>query len=552
MGRTYAKKIEARTERLKTLPQSERNLKSALIKKKEGRILDSAEKHALKMSSEHGEMLRLWEILRSTADEEEDKVHTASEKKSAYEHKYPTVDKLVQLMEPKIATLLKTPTGSRVLQSMIKYGSAAHVSKVMKWLSQDFSLYATDAYAHFVVMSLIRHAPHDTFRSLLASLVPNVAQLITHKFGIETLHSAYSSKWCALLDKQLLLLAIFKENVSVMKRWEGYPVLEDVLHKNATLRKRLLSRLFDLSDKLVSQKDSVQFPFVQRLVHAYVVEGTKDEVSELCDTLRPHLPAIATSKEGAPLASLAFALTEPKKRKEILHGFQEKLGEISTSKYGAPVIARLFDLLYDPQILTKYLVSDMVKHIGQIINSPYGYLIFMHLLTPEDERKKKFLLANWWEHNLYALGNKEWNHHTWLTPAFEVEVVEICSKPATASHLVALPPIVEGFLAYIGDEANKAKANRHHVFLLAREILHVTETQPPYRAALNLSAEKQATLQALAGQKEDEEVEESSKSPKKSKPVKTLKRPRSAEASDGRKASEKKNKTVLKKNKKTN
>ncbi|EPY34150.1 pumilio like proteiny domain family member 6 [Strigomonas culicis] len=488
-------------------------------------------------------MLRLWEVLRATAEDDEEKVHTASEKKSAYAHKYPTVEKLLQLMEPKIATLLKTPTGSRVLQSMIKYGSAAHVSKVMKWLSQDFSLYATDAYAHFVVMSLIRHAPHDTFKSLLASLIPNVAQLITHKFGIETLHSAYSSKWCSLLDKQLLLLAIFKENVSVMKRWEGYPVLEDVLRKNASLRKRLLSRLFDLSDKLVSQKDSVQFPFVQRLVHAYVVEGTKDEVSELCDTLRPHLPAIATSKEGAPLASLAFSLTEPKKRKEILRGFQEKLGEITTSKYGAPVVARLFDLLYDPQILTKYLVSDMVKHIGQIINSPYGYLVFMHLLTPEDERKKKFLLPNWWEHNLYSLSNKEWNHHTWLTPSFEVEVVEICSKPAAASHLVALPLLVEGFLAHIANPANKEKANRHHVFLLAREILHVVEVQPLYRTALNLSAEKLATLQALAGQKEDETAP--SKSVQKTKPGKHVKRSRSADESDGQSFQKKKKKKTV-------
>ncbi|KAG8346646.1 hypothetical protein TRVL_02530 [Trypanosoma vivax] len=64
MVKTNAKKHQARAERLRGLPKSERLVKSALIKKKEGRVLDSAEKHALKMSSEYGEIMRLWEVLR--------------------------------------------------------------------------------------------------------------------------------------------------------------------------------------------------------------------------------------------------------------------------------------------------------------------------------------------------------------------------------------------------------------------------------------------------------------------------------------------------------
>ncbi|KAG5477113.1 hypothetical protein LSCM1_05455 [Leishmania martiniquensis] len=498
MGRTNVKRQEAREERLRKLPQSERLTKSALIKKKEGRVLDASEKHALKMSSEHGEILRLWEKLRTIEERTEEQAAAPASKKTAYEHKYPMVEKLIHLIEPKFANLVRTPSVSRVVQSMIKYGSGEQVGKILKWISKDFATYATDAYAHFVVCALVRHAPHEAYSKLMTQVVPSVPQLVTHKFGIGALHSVYSSRWCSPGDRSLLLLAVFKDNVAVMKRWPGYPDVEQVLKQNPSLQRRLLTRLFDLSDKLVSQKGAIGYPFVQRLVGAYVRCGTRDEVSELCDTLRPHMAAIAVTREGAPLASLAFSLTEPKRRKEVLSSFNAQLGELSTSKYAAPVIARLFDLLYDAQMLKKYVASDLAEHIGQVVNSPYGYQILMHLLTPHEERKWKFLLPNWHEHNLFSMENKEWNHHTWLTSTLGAETVEICSKSAITSHLAALPMLVKAFLQYATNEANSAKLNRHHAALIAREILHVMHHEPLYKAAIQLSAEEVQSLSKLA------------------------------------------------------
>jgi hypothetical protein len=68
MGKTQAKKTEARESRMKSLPRSERLAKMATIKKKEGRVLDASEKHALKMTTEYGEIMRLWEKLRTLSD----------------------------------------------------------------------------------------------------------------------------------------------------------------------------------------------------------------------------------------------------------------------------------------------------------------------------------------------------------------------------------------------------------------------------------------------------------------------------------------------------
>lgn len=515
MGRTNVKKAEARDARLRALPQSERLLKSAVIKKKEGRVLAASEKHALKMSSEHGDILRLWEKLRTMEDKDADgtAASPSSSKKTAYQHKYPTVEKLLHLIAPKFNTVVRTPSGSRVIQSMIKYGSSQQVEKLLKNVSKDFASSATDAYAHFVVSALIRHASHDVFRHLLSAVMAVVPQLVSHKFGIEVIHNTYSSRWCSPTDRDILLLAVFKENPAVMKRWAGYPNMEEVLTKNPSMQKRLLTRLFDLCDKLVSQKEAVGYPFVQRLTCAYIRHGTRHEVSELCDTLRPHIASLATTREGAPLASLAFSLTEPKRRKEVLHSFNATLGELVANKYAAPVVARLFDLMYDAQMLKKYVANDMVSHIGQVVGSPYGYLILIHLLTPRASRKTKLLLPNWEEHNLFSMENKQWNQHQWLTDDYATEVVEICSKSAVTSHLSVLPMIVDAFVNYIKDEANAEKINKHHAALIARELLHVADTEPLYQSALSLSPETRRLLGQMAPAsgkrpREEEEKEE--------------------------------------------
>lgn len=574
MGQTNKKKLEIRESRLKGLPQSERLLKSALIKKKEGRVLDASEKHALKMQSENGEILRLWEALRATttttSKSEEEGSSVAVKKSTAYEEKYPIVRQLIKLIEPKFETMVRTPTISRVLQSMVKYGSQDHMHTLAKWVTRDALECATGAYGHFVFMAVLRHANREAFHTIMAALLPVVPQLVHHKFGVQVLHSAYTSRWCTAEDRNLLLLSIFRDNAAVMRRWEGYPILEKVLAQNKSIQRRLLTRLFDLVDKLISQKEAIGFPFVQRLAYAFLLTGTRDEVSELCDTLRPHVAStISTTREGAPLASLAFSLTHPKKKKEILRDVHANLGELTTNKYSAPFIARLFDFLYDGQLLMKYLANDMVEHIEQVVNNEYGYRIFLHLLTPHKQRKERFLFSHWLtDHNLFSEQNADWNHHTWLTGEYEPEQVEVCSKPAMASHIQAAVPLVRAFLAYATAEKNASRVNRYHASLIAREILLVTESHPAYKVALALTPTEVMALKKLApaagGSKRErdendtkhkerqEEEEEGSREPpkkaaKKEKKVKKItkesklleKKASSAAASAGKKSSKK-------------
>lgn len=544
MGKTYTKKIEAREARLSKLPTSERLRLSATIKKKEGRVLDAAEKHALMMTTEYGECLKLWEVLRTVdvqgnlglsdaqekrakkrerlankpkignkktgsivtkfdnSDNESESESSASDddeqeqtqKKAGtsaknpeglrgverFAHKYPTIDRLMEIISPKFANFVRTPRISRVIQSMIKYGSPAHMEKLVEMLGKDFATYANDAFGHYVVIAMFKHAPHVLFRKLLAHLIKECPNMCKHAIGLRVIHTAYTSKLCSAADKNLMLLAVFKDGVAVMKNWKGYPEIDGILEQEKDQQKRLVGYLYSLVDKLVCQKDAYTYPFVQRLTLSFMKFGNKDDVIDMCDSLRPHLQnlLVAGGKDGALLANMTFALLEPKMRKEPLRLFSQSFLENATGKFSAPVMARLFDIVYDAQLLNKFVAEPLVANLPAIVASPYGYLILIHLFTPSLVLKDRLWTPAWNEYNLYSRENKKWNTHSWLDAEFKEETVEICPRPAEQTHVAVMRPVVE---ALVKLAENPGTVDAYRLGLVCREAVNLAEREPAYK-----------------------------------------------------------------------
>jgi pumilio family protein 6 len=522
MGKTHASKMKARDDRLQTLPRKARFAQSAAIKKKEGRVLDSNEKRAIKMKGSHGEILRAWEVLRASADKVDEKIeamkvqakqHGAAESSialakedftNATGRREAAVTKVLGLLKPKFDEVARTPTISRVIQSCIKFGTTAQRTQILLLFTPNFTQYCTDGFAHFAIEALIRHATKADYRSMFNLVLNVMNSLATHKCGIRVVNALYNHKLSSTTEKHLLVLGIFKDSVAVMKSWKGYPMLEEIIEHEASHRKRILTSLFDVTDKLVSQKEAVDYPFVQRLLCILFARGGKEQVEELAASIKGNLVAMAATREGARLASMAIGVLAPRSRKVVLQAVLENFEELTMGKYSPPFVARCFDLTYDPQMAQKFLVAPLVAKIGPVAGSPYGCRILLHMLTPEADRKAKVMLPGYEEHNLYSRSNKNWNHHLWYDSKFEEEIVEICPKSAEASHQAMLGPIAKAFVETVckvkGLEENKTL--KGFVARIASEMLHVHETFPAYRKALDLDDDAIAILQSLQSNKD--------------------------------------------------
>ena len=322
MGKTHTAKLKARQERLAKLPRSERLSKSAVIKKKEGRILNASEKHAVKMSGDYGAIMAAWEELRTEADRKH------KEGEDEFAGKIAAVDKVMKLIKPQFETASRTPSMSRAIQSCIKHGSPAQLETILELLSNNFVKSCSDAYCHFVVCALLRHANRNLFRKMLNLILANMSTLVGHKFGALVVHTAFTSKMCSAVDRDIIILGVFKDSVAVMKQWKGYPVLEQIMENEPVHRKRLITALFALLDKLVSQKEGFGYTFVQRLLCAFFKHGGKHEIQELAVTLKEHVAILCDTREGSMLTAQLIAVLPPAQRKDALNSFRTSEGGV--------------------------------------------------------------------------------------------------------------------------------------------------------------------------------------------------------------------------------
>eukprot|EP00658_Telonema_sp_P-2_P005429 TRINITY_DN12026_c0_g1_i2.p1 TRINITY_DN12026_c0_g1~~TRINITY_DN12026_c0_g1_i2.p1 ORF type:complete len:382 (+),score=157.73 TRINITY_DN12026_c0_g1_i2:238-1383(+) len=314
------------------------------------------------------------------------------------------------------------------------------------------------------------------------------------------------------------MLGCFKDDVAIMKHWRGYPVLEDILQQEKTYQKRMLTTLYTLVDKLVNPKEAAELPFVQRLATAFLMHGTKHEIMDLAIVCKPKMVTVLKggNKEASLFATSVFTLLEPKYRKDPLRQVSESFMEFASGKFTAPVVARMFDLVYDAQILSKYLATPLVDNMREIVAGPYAHSILVHLFTPDGERKERLLPPYFAEYNLYSAQNNDWNVHTWLDEEHKPETVEICSKPAHKSHLAVMKPIIAKFVEVLLSgltEAHKGaneevKRFRQYGVRLARELIHVMDTDAQYKEVIVASGVDVDALRAIIPVKSQDEAGE--------------------------------------------
>lgn len=485
MGKTYNQKMQKREDTLSVLPKSERTAKMAQIKKKEGRILNADEKHALQMLATPGKILQAWEIIRASANSS----NPDSATEQAKRHKQ--IDEVLEVIFENFAGYIRTPKVSRVIQSCLKHGTPEHHGKIAsKLVGAQLAEFCSDAFAHHVVLALFRHASHQLFDDLYAALLPVASQLGSSKHGFAILCALFSHKYAASQARGDILLSHTLLGSTInSKQTPGYPTFENILAQDTTGTVRVRSRMIisKMVDKLLAGFESatsknkaaaqhngaggnntnapgappsgsdLEASFAQRLFRAYFTVCTSDEAADAAGSLSQNIVPLLQSKDGVHTACFAFAAVEPTLRRPILRQIAAHFDAAVLSKFGAPFVARVLDFVYDVQLANKFIVPTLAGAIDKVMASPYAHMILLHALTPDEEQKNKALLPVFLDMNLYSRQNANWNKMLFTTGSSSATASAasstICQQPAEKSHAIFL----EGILPAVAKWAKKQK-----------------------------------------------------------------------------------------------
>eukprot|EP00759_Apiculatamorpha_spiralis_P021784 PhF_6_TR26338/c0_g1_i1/m.37888/K14844/PUF6; pumilio homology domain family member 6 len=394
MGRSNTEKERRRDDRLSKLPTSDRALTLATIKKKEGRILNAEERHALKMQGPKGNLLKLWEYIRQKS--------LSAEERASY------VEQAMEIMKEDWDKFCRSPQSSRVIQSCAKTGTTSQVDVLYEMCAPNFVSLASDPFAIHVLCSIIRHCSHASFGPIVTqSVIPNVYEISESRTGLLVLDEVYSSEYCTAKLRQEVLCNLLGAHEE-MKRVKGYPVLSDLTPK-ATYSQRIVEK----ADRILNKAKPTC-----EIMHALVlgaIQYVGDEEApwkkEVFDQLRPHTRILAaTSHEGSVLASSIFVFLPPKERKSLLGEISDAAVSLAGNKYGAPFLSSVIDNQSDAQVLHKTIISKWLEPeaLEELLDMNnfrnFGKLLLR--ITTKDLKKKLVCVPEVWR-RAYPMKNDE-------------------------------------------------------------------------------------------------------------------------------------------------
>jgi pumilio family protein 6 len=387
MGRSHSDKERRRAERLEPLPSGDKALALARIKRKEGRILNADERHAIKMQGPVGNALKLCELIRAKA--------TSAEDRAAH------IDEVLTSFQPDWEKYCRSPQTSRVIQSCMKNGSTEQVRIAYEMCIPSFSTLCGDPFAAFVMCSIIRHASHIVFSQICEALGSIGAQVIDSKPGIFVVDTALTSDYCSARQRSELICACVGTKEE-LKRLEGYPNLLE-------MPKSLVPRIVERCDKILA-KGRMDCELVHALTLVGVsVSDDKTWHKEVYDILRPSIVQLSTaSHPGSILAAQIFVYLPPKERKVVMGELSDNVVAIAGNKNGAPFLSAVFDHQLDVQVLHKFLVSRLIESVTELIQPPL-YRNFSKLLqriVTRDLKKKLVCVPEIWRRS-YPFINDE-------------------------------------------------------------------------------------------------------------------------------------------------
>lgn len=269
------------------------------------------------------------------------------------------ITNILTLIKGNERELAKKADGSRILQTIIQYGSPDERLSIGKALFGSATV-ANDYYAQHVLKKLVKESP-ECREIFVKSLRGNVEYFLSKRTACAVLDDLYNRVNTStknrmvreLYLKEYAKLDAPEESPGILALLEKFPSKREVVQDNL---RRLVPRLL--------YKELLMYQVVQRLILDYfLVETTVKLASN--ETLAPfladgHLEVLISGPLGCQVVSKIIAAASAKDRKAIIKILKPHFPIMIISSVQSFVIASLLSSVDDTVLLSKALLPDII------------------------------------------------------------------------------------------------------------------------------------------------------------------------------------------------
>ena len=278
---------------------------------------------------------------------------------------------------------------SRVLQSILKYGTPAQVASLSAELIPDVAQLAKDPYGTHLVRRLIDAAGKEDLQALVGVFKPVAAKLARHPFAAPTLDALYVR--CTASQRASLLATFYgpqvalARNAAASKGAQGATVsLASVLQAQATVagRRSVLGHVAAALTPIL-EKGLVSFAYVHRLLAEFLpVVGAAGLADASASVAGPALLRMIHTPDGARAASMLLAGASARERKACVKALKGRVVDVATDACGHVALVAALECIDDTTLLSKGLLSEVQAQLLKVVQHPTARRLVLNLLHP--------------------------------------------------------------------------------------------------------------------------------------------------------------------------
>ena len=295
----------------------------------------------------------------------------------------------------KIPEIANNHKGSRIVQSLLKYGTEEQINSVFAECAPKLAILAKSLYGNFLIRKLIEKTKKEDYPQLLQNVKGQVTSLARHPIGSQILEHLYHS---AKGEQRAQMQAEFYggefvhfSNASSMTKKDGKnankepPTLKDILLQKPAMQRQNTLKNISRSILPILEKGLVSPLIVHKVLKEYLLVGGASLRAEAANSIAaPAFLRLFHTREGATATNVMLSYAGAKQRKQVLKALKTQVWRVSQDECAHSTIMTLIDCVDDTNMLNKIILQELKSEdiAGIVCEHKFGKRVILHLLRP--------------------------------------------------------------------------------------------------------------------------------------------------------------------------
>lgn len=311
----------------------------------------------------------------------------ARQKELKQEERSRLVAKLMSTVSGRVRELSMKHDASRIVQTLIKYGSHDARSQILTELSDSIVELAKSPYGKFLVAKLLHYGTAQDRQRILDAMHGHVARLIGHREAAHVVEDAFR-EYANATQRLALAQELLGPEFALLEQTETLS-LGELIARHPERQQLMLKNLLDTIARAV-RKGSIGFTIVHHSLLQCLEHGNASQRGECVELIKDQIAEIVHTKDGSDAAIRAFALASAKERKSFLRSLKPFLRRALEDEHGYLVVIAAMETVDDTVLLGKILRSETKQDLRHLLCHKFARRPFLYLFTGNEDNSRYF------------------------------------------------------------------------------------------------------------------------------------------------------------------